>query len=262
MDPIAFNFGNLAVHWYGMFMAIGLMVGLWAAGRRALQENISPDIITDSGLWIMGGAVIGARLFFIITHWEQEFAGEPLSKMIFLRAGFVFYGGLIGASIAFILFTRKRKIPLWKLADIVAPSIPLGHAFGRLGCLMTGCCHGSTCDLPWAIEFPEGHASHPHSVHPTQIYEAILLLVLCAGLIWLWRRKKFDGHVFSVYLLVYACMRGFVELFRGDYPENNYIGPLTPGQVTGIVIFTIGLALFLKLPRILAPNPESATSES
>ncbi len=252
MDPIAFELGSLAVHWYGMFMAIGLIVGLWTASRRAMKEGIPPEIVTDSGLWIMAGAVIGARLFFIITHWEQEFAGEPLSKMIFIRAGFVFYGGLIGASVAFILFTRKKKLPLWKFADVMAPSVPLGHAFGRIGCLMTGCCHGKTCDLPWAIEFPVGHSTHPHAVHPTQIYESALLFGLFAFLIWFGKRKKFDGHIFSVYLIIYACLRGFVELFRGDYPKENLIGPLTPGQITGLVIFVIGVILFIKLPRKLA----------
>ncbi len=262
MHPIAFHLGDLAVHWYGIFMATGLLVGLWTANRRALRENVSPELVTDAGMWIMAGAVIGARLFFIVTHWEQEFAGQPLSKMIFIRAGFVFYGGLIGASLAFILFTRKKKVSLWKFADIMAPSVPLGHAFGRIGCVMTGCCHGKACELPWAITYPDGHSTHPHAVHPTQIYEAILLVGLYFFLIWLWKRKKFDGHVFSIYLLIYACLRAFVELFRGDYPKENMIGLLTPGQVTGMVIFVTGLILFFKLPRKLEKIPSEAKPNS
>jgi len=190
----------------------------------------------------------------VISYWRQEFAGHSPWQIFNLRSGLVFYGGLIGASLAVILKARLSHLPLWKLADVLAPSIALGHAFGRVGCLMTGCCYGRACDLPWAIRYPAGHETHPvgelaTSVHPTQIYESLLNLALCLALAWLYRRKKFPGQVFATYLVGYAVLRAFVELFRGDYPVRYLGGHLTPGQLVSVGILLAGLVLFWKLPR-------------
>jgi prolipoprotein diacylglyceryl transferase len=150
----------------------------------------------------------------VISYWKQDFAGQPLWEIFNIRSGLVFYGGLIGASIGTILCTRRNKLPLWKIADILAPSIALGHAFGRIGCLMTGCCYGRASSLPWAIQFPKEHATGGLPVHPTQLYESALNFLLFLGLSWFHPRKKFDGHVFATYLIAYAILRGVVEIFR------------------------------------------------
>src|SRR5262249_54935566 len=151
-------------------------------------------------------------------------AGHPISEVFMItRGGLVYYGGLVGASLTFILVTRLKNMPLWKTADVMAPSIALGCSFGRVGCLLFGCCFGKVCSAPWAIRFPPGHETHPVGgeaipVHPTQIYDAILNFGLYAGLAWVYRRKKFDGDVFAFYLVGYAILRFAVESFRGDYP--------------------------------------------
>ena len=165
------------------------------------------------------------------------------------RGGLVFYGGLIGASLATILYAWKRKMPLWKLADTLAPSISLGYFFGRLGCLMNGCCYGRATDLPWAIHFPVGHASCPNGVHPTELYESFLGLGLYAALAWWYRRKKFDGQIFAVYLMCYAVLRASVESFRGDYPVHYLGGWATPAQLVSFAIFSTGLLLYWQLPK-------------
>lgn len=169
------------------------------------------------------------------------------------HGGLVFYGGLIGAIISGILFIRLRKLPLWAMSDVLAPSIALGYVFGRIGCLMNGCCYGAACHLPWAIRYPAGHETHPVGgeaipVHPTQVYDSLLNLVLYAGLAWLYRRKKFDGQVFAVYLVGYAITRSTVELFRGDYPQL-YAGWITPAHIVSALILAAGAGLYLYLPR-------------
>jgi phosphatidylglycerol:prolipoprotein diacylglycerol transferase len=124
---------------------------------------------------------------------------------------------------------------------------------------MTGCCYGKVCALPWAIEFPKDHISHPHSVHPTQIYESGLNLALYLSLAFFYRRKRFEGQVFAVYLMSYAILRAFVEMFRGDYADQNFTGLLTPGQQVSIGIFVAGAALYIIRSRTKLP-PQPATT--
>ena len=257
MHPIAFELGPLTIYWYGILVALGFIAGIWTAGRRSLRDGLKPEVISDAAPWILIGAIIGARILHVISYWETEFARKPFKEVFMIqKGGLVFYGGFIGAALATILFTRLKRIPLWKFADAVTPSIALGHAFGRIGCLMTGCCFGKQCSLPWAITFPPGHETHPIGepaipVHPTQIYEALLNFGLYLLLAWFYRRKKFNGEVFAVYLICYAILRSFVEVFRADYKPAEYYfhGMVSPGQFVSIGIIAAGLVLFCVLPR-------------
>lgn len=246
-------------------IALAFLAGLWTAGRRAPLSGVNGERILDLGPWLILGAVLGARTLYVISYWREEFAGKPLWEIFMIQhGGLVFYGGLIGASLACILYVRMRKLALWKVADILAPSIALGYVFGRIGCLLNGCCYGRVCSVPWGIRFPyESFAwktqfdaslaarfepSAP--VHPTQIYDALLNLALYLTLGWLYRRKKFDGQVFAVYLLGYAVTRSIVESFRGDYSAEHLYGGLTPAHLVSIAIFAAGAGLFFVLRRV------------
>ena len=138
------------------------MFGLWTATLRARREKISGETIADVTLWIMVGTILGARTVYVATYWQDEFAGQPLTEIFAIwHGGLVFYGGLIGAIIAGAIYLRWKKLPLWKIADVLAPSIALGSVFGRIGCLLNGCCYGRACNLPWAISFPADNPLHP-----------------------------------------------------------------------------------------------------
>ena len=264
MHPIAFNLGPLTVHWYGVMVALAFLLGLWTASRRAPRSGINGERIVDLGPWLILGAILGARAFYVVSYWREEFAGKPISEIFMIHhGGLVFYGGLLGATLAGIIYLRARALPLWKAADILAPSIALGYVFGRIGCLMNGCCYGRACDLPWAIRFPVksfawemqhrlglvGENEPSVSVHPTQIYDSLLNLGLYLALAWFYRRKKFDGQVFAVYLMGYAVTRSFVEMFRGDYPADHLHSGLTPAHLVSIGIFAAGAVLFYVLRR-------------
>lgn len=242
MDPIAFSIGNFAVHWYGVLAAAGLLVGLKTAAARGWHYGLPPQKMFDMGPWIVVGAIIGARAFYVVTYWEEEFAGKGWAAMFWIRqGGLVFYGGFMAAALAVIVYASWKKLDLWRVADALAPSVALGHAFGRIGCLMTGCCYGKACELPWAVQFPEGHQTHPDAVHPTQIYAASLNFLLYMGLAFLYRRKSFDGQIFALYLMAYAVVRACLEIFRGDYAGQGF---LTPGQRMGALAFAVGLVLY------------------
>ena len=235
-------------------VAAAFLAGLWTAGRRGSRAGIAAEKIVDLGPWLIVGAIIGSRVLYVISYWHESFAGKPIQEIFMVwKGGLVYYGGLIGAALACIAYARLKKLPLWKLADIFAPSIPLGCFFGRLGCFLNGCCYGRPCNLPWAVRFPADNPLSPPTspVHPTQIYDSLLNLCLYAFLAWLFRRRKFDGQVFSVYLVCYAVLRSLVETFRGDYPEyQHYLGGwATPAHLVSILILAAGLVLLRVLPR-------------
>jgi phosphatidylglycerol:prolipoprotein diacylglycerol transferase len=255
VHPILFYLGSFPIHSYGVMVALAFLAGLWTATLRARREKISSEIIGDVTLWIMVGGIAGARAVYVVTYWNDEFAGGKFSEIFAIwNGGLVYYGGLIGATIAGMIYIRWKKLRLWKITDIFAPSIALGSVFGRIGCLLNGCCYGRFCAAPWAITFPEGHETHPAGmpaipVHPTEIYDALLNLGLYFFLAWLFRRKKFDGQIFATYLILYAVCRSIVEYFRGDYPADHVHSGLTSAQLVSIPIFIAGLALAAILSR-------------
>ena len=252
MHPILFHLGSFPVHAYGVMMAFAFVFGLWTATLRGRREKISGETIADVALWVMIGTILGARTVYVATYWQEEFAGQPISEIFMIQhGGLVFYGGLIGAIIAGMIYVRWKKLPLWKVADVMAPSIALGSVFGRTGRLLNGCCYGRACNLPWAIRFPADNPlnSPTYPVHPTEIYDALLNLGLYFFLAWRFRRKKFDGQVFATYLIGYAVTRSFVEYFRGDYNVAHHHFGLTPAQLVSVPIFISGLALAAVLAR-------------
>ena len=259
MHPIASQTrlaDHLLVH--GICVAAGFIAGLWTAARRAKLAGVSPDKILDLGPWLIIGGILGGRVLYVISYWREGFADNLPEIFMVQHGGLVFYGGLIGATVAGMFYLHRKKLPVWKVADILAPSIALGYVFGRIGCFTKGCCYGRACSLPWAVRFPaepDAHGVlHPHPsgggpVHPTELYDSLLNLGFYLFLAWLFRRKKFDGQIFAVYLIGYAILRSFVEYFRGDYPVHYLGGWATPAQLVSIGIVLGGLALLFLLPR-------------
>lgn len=265
MHPIALKLGTWPIHWYGVLVACGFLAGLWTASRRGLLNGLKPDQVGDAGPWMIIGTIIGARGLYVASYWKEKFAGEPWREIFMVQhGGLVFYGGLIGASLAIVLYCHFRKVPLWKLADVFAPSIALGYVFGRLGCLMNGCCYGRETSLMWGVTYPPGSevcasVGTCGPVHPTQIYDSLLNLVLYLFLAWRYRRKKFDGQIFAAYLMCYAFTRSLVEYFRGDYtPGHIYGGFFTPAQLVSVGILAAGAALAVFLRKVNGPtSPKS-----
>jgi phosphatidylglycerol:prolipoprotein diacylglycerol transferase len=237
-------------------MALGFFAGLWTAMRRGRRVGVAGEVITDVTLWLMVGSIVGARFVYVTTYWNEEFANQPFSEVFMVQhGGLVYYGGLIGAAIASVIYLHWKKLPTWKIADVLAPSIALGSVFGRIGCLLNGCCYGRACSLPWAITFPPGHETHPVGepgtpVHPTEIYDGLLNLLLYLALAWMFRRRKFDGQIFVFYLIGYAICRFIVEFFRGDYPPDHiHAGLLTSAQLLCAPILGAGILLGRFLSR-------------
>jgi phosphatidylglycerol:prolipoprotein diacylglycerol transferase len=236
MHPVFFHLGNFPIHSYGVCVALGFLVGLTLATRRAKSAGLPAETIANLGVWLIVAGMLGGKLFHVIFFWNDCVAGWRDNGLASLREGFVFYGGFIGASVATIIYCWRQRLPLWKVADVFAPSVALGHAFGRLGCFFNGCCSGKACDLPWAVRFP-GHVA---AVHPTQLYEVAGNLVIFAALSSFYRHRKFDGQIWWLYVLSYGALRFVVEFFRGDY--SSYLpGGFTIGQAIATVLMLVAL---------------------
>jgi phosphatidylglycerol---prolipoprotein diacylglyceryl transferase len=237
MHPILFRLGSLEIHTYGVLVAVGFMLGLLTAARRAKSAGIDPERINDLGIWLIVAGMIGGKLFHIVFFWHDFIAAWRADGLASLREGFVFYGGFLAACVATLVYVRVKKLPLAKFADAFAPSVALGHAFGRLGCFFEGCCYGKTCSLPWAVRFPFSPAPR----HPTELYEAAGNFVIFAALAAYYRHRKFDGEIWWLYVLSYGVLRFVVEFYRGDY-DTYYFGIFTFGHIVAAVMIVVALA--------------------
>lgn len=150
---------GLPIRGYGVFLLIATVSGVLLATWRARKVGLAPDVIFSLAFYMFVGGIVGARLFFIIQYWDGIYVPGSLTQTIgnmvnFVEGGLVVYGSLIGAAVSALWFLLRNKLPVLAIADLVAPSLPLGLAIGRLGCLMNGCCFGGTCEEPWAVTFP------------------------------------------------------------------------------------------------------------
>ncbi len=248
MYPEFIRLGPLDIHTYGVCVAIGFIVGLAVAVRRARREGVDPERITDLGMWLIISGMLGGKLFHIIFFWNDFISAWREEGLRSLREGFVFYGGFICASLTAVAYTTVKKLPFFRIADIFAPSIALGHAFGRMGCFFNGCCYGKPCSLPWAVRFPPPHIMAGIPVHPTEIYEALGNLAIFGGLSAWFKHKRVDGQIWWLYVLSYGVLRFLVEFFRGDY-VTHYFGGLTLGQLVAIVMIVVSASALILLCR-------------
>lgn len=213
---------NFTINTYGVFIAIAFLGGVLLTAKLAEEDGLDRGTMYDLCLYMLIASLVGSRVLLVITEWEQYRLNlKSLFSIDFLRSGGVFYGGLIGASLASIFLMRHYKLPWWKTADACAPGIALGQFFGRLGCFAAGCCWGK-CTTSWVgVHF----STRAHeltgvpidcALHPTQLYESISTLILCFGLLFLRKRRSFDGQIILAYFFCYAAIRFSIEFFRDD----------------------------------------------
>lgn len=246
MHPILFKFAGLTLYTYGFFIALGFFfAALYISHilKKSKSKIISQDELYSLFFYTIIAAIIGARILFVLTNMN-DFISSPLDIFKVWQGGLVYYGGFIAAVLFVILYTKKKKIPLLELADIIAPAIPLGHFFGRIGCFSAGCCYGKECSLPWAVIFNNPYTLAPMGIyiHPTQIYEALSNIILFLVLHLLSRRKHAKGAILALYLIGYAIIRFSIEFFRGDYRGAEFLG-LSVSQNISTVIFIIGIII-------------------
>lgn len=238
MDPVCFYIGTRPVYWYGIMVAAGFLACVAHLTILGIREGRSPSFGSDLAFWIMLFGIIGARIAYVganIGYYLQD----PLAIIRVDQGGLIYYGGFLGAFIAGIIFARIKKLNILALADYVVSALPLGHAFGRIGCFLNGCCYGAVASVPWSVS----QQGAPR--HPVQLYEAFLNLAIYALLIPAYRRRKQNGEILAFYCVIYPLGRFLLEFFRGDerlgwhgfsYAKIISLGLVAVGLVMGLIL--------------------------
>jgi phosphatidylglycerol:prolipoprotein diacylglycerol transferase len=264
MFPKLLQLGPVTIHSYGVMLAIGFFVGIILAIRQAKKEGIKPDTILDLGLIIILSSLIGGKTLEIIINYKYYFK-NPKEIVTSLRFGGVYYGGLILAIVISLLYLRWKKLPLWKVCDIFAPSIALGVAIGRWGCFFAGCCWGKPTDLPWGVTFTNPYTHQIVgtplyiSLHPTQLYHSLTNFLIFIALIVMRKKRSFEGQLFWFYFLFYSITRFFLEFLRDDPRGSMFRDTLSTSQFIGILAAALSLFMLLYLKK-RASHPQLKTS--
>ncbi|MBQ6472106.1 MAG: prolipoprotein diacylglyceryl transferase [Victivallales bacterium] len=246
LNPEIISIGPLSLRWYGLMAACGLLSAFLLAGKRAKRYGFTQQTVSDIVFWGMLAGLIGARALYVIRFWSEEFADRPADIFKIYQGGLVFYGGFAGATIIVLLMCWKNHWAPWRAADLLAPALALGHAFGRIGCLLNGCCYGFVYQGPLAISY-----SHcPGSRFPVQGLFSFCDLCICGALLWLERHGKCRRHLFLVYLCLYSVARFCAEYARGDYPAEQLWHGLTPAQITCLWALPVSLLVYYAAPRL------------
>ena len=256
MHPVLFRIGGFAVYGYGVLYALGVALGILGARRLLRREGVTDDTTWDLALALIAGVVGGARLEYVRSHLG-EFADAPWRVLALRDGGLVFYGGFIGAVVAVLAVARWRNVPPLRVFDAYAVFLPFGHALGRVGCVLAGCCWGAPTGLPWGIRYPAGHESGSVPTHPVQLYEAAFNVVLGLFLVRFHARRRHEGEVLAAFLLTYPVFRAFNETLRGDAVRGFVAGAVTNAQATSLVLVLAGLAVGWHARRQAVRSPEA-----
>jgi phosphatidylglycerol:prolipoprotein diacylglycerol transferase len=257
IDPIAFSIGPISIHWYGIAYVVGILLGWYYARKLSMTDRlwpggkspVTPVHLDDFIIWAAAGIVLGGRIGYVLFYDLPAVMANPVRAFEIWNGGMSFHGGLLGTTIAMILFARRNAIPVWSMFDIIAAVAPVGLFFGRIANFINGELWGRLTDVPWAVVFPTGG---PFARHPSQLYEAglegIVLLIILSVLIWAFRALKTPGTVTGTFVAGYALSRIFVEFFREPDAQIGYLAGnwLTMGMVLSAPMFALGVWAILR----------------
>lgn len=271
---------HVPIFGYGSMVLTGFLSGLWLSRLRAKRVGLDPELFTDMSFWILVSGVAGGRLAYLGQYWREIYKdchtvpSYLLATVNLTEGGLVLIGALVGGMIGFLVYCRRYRLPHLLLADIVMPGVFAGIGFGRLGCLLNGCCFGDECDLPWAIQFPARsvpwndlvirgllpeNAPFTMPLHPTQVYSSIDGFFL-ATILWnVFPLRTRNGQLLGMACMMYAVTRFCIEILRNDEPPR--FGTIfTISQLYSMGFFVIGLSLLVWLRKCGEPATERIDS--
>ena len=235
---------------YGIFFFLGIIIAGTVSIIPMKKRKIPCMDWVSAAAFAMIGAIIGSKLLFIIVSIKQIIELN-LSIYAVIKGGFVFYGGLIGGIIGILIYTKKYKLPTIDYFDVAAVVVPLGHAFGRVGCFFGGCCYGMPYSGKFAVVYTQTDGMTPlnQPLFPIQLLEAILLLLtfFCLFIVFIKKPNK-RGMPTFLYTIVYSLMRFSLEFLRGD-KERGIMGFLSTSQIISISILIASITIFIFIKK-------------
>ena len=243
-NPIA-QFGPIPINWYGLTLALGFVVGGYLTRRWAPKFGVPQEKIEGLVLWILGGSIVGARIYYLVQNDFTSYLREPWRMFAVWEGGLAFFGGLAGGILAAYLYTRRERLQFSLVADLFAPAIPIGAAIGRISCGLAGMDYGTPTQLPWGFVYTNPNSYAPIDgvpLHPDQFYELLGDLVI-AGILIRLRGRLPDGGLFLTYLILFSILRFFLFFVRGS------VSPVALGlknaQWTALAILSVAVPLFI-----------------
>ncbi len=245
--------------------ACGLIFGLLLIVKLGREQGLDPDKLWNLGIIAILSGVLGSKIMMILVDLGY-YRAHPAELFSFstLQAAGVWSGGLLLALVMCVWYMHANQMPVLRTCDVFVPGLALGHAFGRIGCFAAGCCYGRETHVPWAVTFHNPLAQEivgtPLNVplHPTQLYEMVLELCNCIFLVWLIRRKKFEGEIIAAYMMIYGVGRYFIEFFRDDPGRGTFLGFMSGTQAIAIGLVIFGGILWMRRAELRPPVPLKA----
>lgn len=251
MNPILMRVGPLQVHWYGAMYALSFAIGYYLLGYLAPKRDLAlnGDEITRLVLYLAVGVIFGGRLGYVLFYNLPYYLSHLAQIPAIWDGGMSFHGGLIGVTLAVLIFSWKTQIGFWCVADLIVPVVPLGLFFGRLGNFINGELWGRPSGVPWAVIFPRAPLIHGVMVprHPSQLYEAGLEGLVLFAIMWtLAQRRRPEGMLFGLFLILYGIFRFCLEFFREpDAQLGLFWGVISMGQILSLPMVLAGVGVFI-----------------
>ncbi len=240
MYPVLFEIRGFEVTSFGAMLAVAALVGIWIF-RHELRRSAMPESAVDAALAGVLGGVVGAKLLWVVEH----LGSDEWTSLLFSRGGLSWFGGFAGGVLAGMFVMRRQRLSVMATVAAATPALAIGHAIGRIGCLLVGDDYGTPSDLPWAVAFPQGLPPTDVPVHPTMIYEAIALLPIAAVLFSMRRREVVDRSVVGAYLVMTAFVRFVIQWLRVYEP---FAGAFGFAHFASLAVMAVGLYLLLTPP--------------
>ncbi|NJN29430.1 MAG: prolipoprotein diacylglyceryl transferase [Synechococcales cyanobacterium RM1_1_8] len=269
--PVLYDFGPVAIRWYGLLIASAVLIGLSVSRWLATKRQVDPELMSDLVLWMVVAAIPCARLYYVLFEWQQ-YADNPGQAIAIWQGGIAIHGAMIGGTLAALIFAKLKQVSFWQLADLATPAVILGQAIGRWGNFFNSEAFGRPTDLPWKLYIPEklviaGRTIFPRPsqfadvayYHPTFLYESLWNFALLALLLFLFfqglggRLKLKLGAIACLYLMGYSLGRIWIEGLRMD---SLMLGPLRVAQVVSLIGIVLGGAGLLWLYGLKRDLPD------
>lgn len=250
--PVFLSFGNFEIRYYGLMYLLAFFVSYFLIQKLIDIKSIGikKEELFDFLFCLLVGAIIGARIFYVMFYNPSFYLQNPFEILAFWKGGLSFHGGLLGGLLVVFLYSKKKSVPFFAITDLFSIPLSLGLFFGRFGNFLNGELFGRVTDVPWAIAFTTAPDKGLLGRHPSQIYEMTKNLIMFFVLLSFYKRSKKEGNTTALFFLLYGTMRFFIEFFREPDPQLGlvFLG-LTMGQLLcfGMIIFGLSLLLYLNL---------------